>query len=277
MRFATSGSISTRSSRSLTWRLALPLTALALLAPTPAQTREVAANNGARGDDARVQRMSRIERARLRGQADELERLSRSLETRSRAGHGADTYDLAYALYRLHAITMQSPDRTPLQKGAILRAQTLLEERIEADPTDVESLVLLSSVLGLRADAGFLTRMRLGRRAHASLDRALELSPDHPRALVQRGILLFHTPAAFGGGPDRAIPILERARTRLAAPDGDESWPSWGGFDAAIWLGQSLAAGGRSHEARAVYLEALEQEPELRWIRDDLLPALEPH
>ena len=129
----------------------------------------------------------------------------------------------------------------------------------------------------LQADGSVFQRMNLGRQAHRLVARARELDPEHPRARLQLGILLFHTPSMFGGGPDAALPHLREARTALD-PIGrtdPPTWPDWGWHDASAWTGQTLAALGRPEEARGVYVETLEREPEMRWIRDALLPDLD--
>ena len=141
-----------------------------------------------------------------------------------------------------------------------------------------EGLVLKAAILGVRADRSTFKRMWHGRNAHRAVAEARERSPDHPRALVQHGILMLHTPASFGGGPDAAQPILERARAALdreANRDASGGGLSWGWLDASVWLGQALAAGGDHARARVVYTETLAREPEMGWIRNELLPALD--
>jgi len=142
----------------------------------------------------------------------------------------------------------------------------------------VEALVLRAVILGVRADRSLLRRMWLGRQAHGAVAEARAIDPEHPRMLLQHGILMLHTPASFGGGPDAARPLLERARAALdpeVFSRDAESGPSWGWLDASAWLGQTLAAGGDRSAARAVYAETLEREPEMGWIRSELLPALD--
>jgi Flp pilus assembly protein TadD len=107
------------------------------------------------------------------------------------------------------------------------------------------------------------------------LNKAARLAPENPRVALERGVSYLHTPGMFGGGLDKAIGELERARGLFALQATAEPWPSWGRIDAYAWLGQALAKKGRVEDARRVYQEALEIEPNAGWIRFSLLPALD--
>jgi tetratricopeptide (TPR) repeat protein len=80
------------------------------------------------------------------------------------------------------------------------------------------------------------------------LDRALELEPDHLRALYCRGLILLHM--------GDAEPALECFQGVLAADPTDA--------DAAYQLGQGLMQLGRPDEALGWYERAIELDPYLR-------------
>jgi hypothetical protein len=91
-----------------------------------------------------------------------------------------------------------------------------------------------------------------------------------------QGILAFHTPSTFGGGPEAALPLVMKARNRLdlSVHPSEGIGPSWGWLDASAWVGQTYAALGRIDDARRVYEETLAREPNMAWIKQQLLPAL---
>ena len=68
-----------------------------------------------------------------------------------------------------------------------------------------------------------------GPKAGNILEVAINENPDNPRAYLLMGQNLFHTPAMFGGGADKAKPFLEKAAALFAEAETTPSiQPSWG-------------------------------------------------
>ncbi len=84
-------------------------------------------------------------------------------------------------------------------------------------PKDGEGWALEASFLGFKTMSPDADIMTLGRQMLAGMERAVKLSPTNPRVWLLRGINTFYTPPAFGGGPDRAIPMLAKAAELAAA------------------------------------------------------------
>jgi|GEM_PF-32551 len=59
--------------------------------------------------------------------------------------------------------------------------------------------------------------------------RAKSLNPENPRAHLMSGQSIMFTPAQWGGGKDKAIPMLEEALVKFESWEApDEIFPSWG-------------------------------------------------
>ena len=218
----------------------------------------------------------RIESAVVEGSLDALRELREALEGRAeRRPDGPtvqDRYDHAFINWRIGQVL---PREARKEKQRLLKeAQQSLDRVLESEPGHAEAHALRGSVIGDRINGAF-GGMVLGPKANASLDRAHELAPENPRVALQRGIGFFFTPRAFGGGLDKAIEELRRSRELFARQTADQPWPNWGRIDALAWLGQALAKSGDRDGALAAYDEALDLEPDHRWIRGELLPALE--
>lgn len=121
--------------------------------------------------------------------------------------------------------------------GSADDAERLYREAIALDPEFVRPRVLLGSLLGETPG----TR-RAGIR---EINRALELDPDHPRALARLGSLLMSD-----GRCAEAEPVLKRA---LALDP--STWT-------CVFLGVCVESLGRCDEAVAFYREALTLDPE---------------
>jgi Flp pilus assembly protein TadD len=123
--------------------------------------------------------------------------------------------------------------------------------------------------------SGGRSKMELGPQAESNRAQAVRLEPDNPRVVLQSAISLFHTPAQYGGGPDKAEAGLRQAIALFEREPAGRPWPNWGRFDAHAWLGQVLAARGDNAGARAEYNLALAEWPQSRWVKDVLMPAID--
>jgi tetratricopeptide (TPR) repeat protein len=70
--------------------------------------------------------------------------------------------------------------------------------------------------------------MTYGVKAKDYLDIAIKLNPDNPRIYYLQGESLFGTPAAFGGGKDKAKPLFEKALALYKVDKPKPMWPNWG-------------------------------------------------
>ena len=226
-------------------------------------------------DSANRDLSEHIERAVVLGSLEDLTRLRtdhrQHLESPDGDPNGGDRYRLAYLNWRIGQLL---PEDKKKKKQLLKEAKKQLDLLLETAEEDAEAHALRGSVIGDRIE-GMFGGMFLGPKASASLKRALDLAPENPRVALQRGVGHFFTPKTFGGGLERAEEELRRARDLFRKEPADHPWPNWGRIDTFAWLGQVLAKTGRVDEARALYEEALEREPEHAWIRAELLPELD--
>jgi hypothetical protein len=67
-----------------------------------------------------------------------------------------------------------------------------------------------------------------GMQASKDLEIATQLNPDNPRIYYLKGESLINTPAAFGGGKDKAKPMFEKALALYKTDKPKSMWPNWG-------------------------------------------------
>ncbi len=181
-------------------------------------------------------------------------------------------YDWAYLNWRMGHL-LRGSDRNR-SKALLKEAEKQLDLVVEREPENAEARALRGSAIGDRI-GGPVSGALLGRRASAAHKRAFELAPENPRIALLRGIGFYYTPKAFGGGVANAEEELRRSVELFDRQPSDDDWPSWGRVDALGWLGIVVAERGGIDEARELYGRALELRPENRWVRDELLPALD--
>lgn len=146
---------------------------------------------------------------------------------------------------------------------------------LEADPRMAEALALKAGLQGLSIQFDGASAMVVGPLMASNMGRAVGMAPDDPRIQLLDGINTLHTPAFFGGGPDKALAKLTSALELFASETRDSTLARWGHDDAHAWAGRAEA--GREHfaAAREHYLRALAINPANGWVRTGLLPEVE--
>ncbi len=188
-------------------------------------------------------------------------------------------YLLAYANWRLLGV---NPPPDGNERDALAdEAESMLAANLAGSETDVEAQALLGAVYGMKIGgmkigSSMWRVMTLGLRATWAFDTARAIDERNPRFLLLKGLDVYHRPAMFGGGLDRAERWFRAAIGFFQAQPADAPWPDWGLLDARAWLGRTLARLGDADGAREQYETVLRLEPDHAFVRDFLLPRLEP-
>jgi len=77
-----------------------------------------------------------------------------------------------------------------------------------------------------------------GKEAGAALQTGMQLNPNNPRLYYLQGMSVFNTPAAFGGGKDKAKPIFQKAIDLFKVEQPKPLYPHWGQKQAEDMLAQ---------------------------------------
>jgi len=95
---------------------------------------------------------------------------------------------------------------------------------VELNDKSSEAHRLEGELLGEMIPHVFAGGMRYGLLSSKRLDRAIELEPRNANAYIARGVNYFYTPAAFGGGHDKAIAMLQKAIEVDSTADSAHLW-----------------------------------------------------
>ena len=118
------------------------------------------------------------------------------------------------ALSYIHASHHAEEDK---DKDAMLdKAQPLIEKALQNHPDESEMLVLQAFLYQSRIEVNPKMRgMSYSSKAESSLKKAAEINDKNPRAWSLLGYNLFYTPALFGGGHEKALPLFLKARDKF--------------------------------------------------------------
>ena len=82
--------------------------------------------------------------------------------------------------------------------------------------------------------------MKYGPLSEKNIEKAKKFNESNPRPYYLSGQSKFYTPSAFGGGVDKALPILSEALNYYEIFNPKKYWPSWGYDDCKYLYDQAL-------------------------------------
>ncbi len=154
-----------------------------------------------------------------------------------------------------------------------LNAALKAVQKVKSDNEMIsESNVLSAGIYMMKLSLNQSEAPALVSKIYSLLGQAEAIDSNNPRIYLIKGIMLFHTPEMFGGSKTGALANFNRALKLFENQKGRKI--KWGYLNTLAWKGQTLAALGKTNEARKVYSEALKIEPGFTWVKNNLLPAL---
>jgi tetratricopeptide (TPR) repeat protein len=130
------------------------------------------------------------------------------------------------------------------------------------------------ALLGFRIGLNPAKAVTLGPKTLKQLEKAIATGSNSPSVWIEKANSESYMPAFAGGSKEKAAESFREA-LRLYEADPALSAYNWRYLNTIVLLGQTLEKLDDYKGARQAYLKALEREPDFRWVRDELLPAVE--
>jgi len=130
------------------------------------------------------------------------------------------------------------------------------------------------SLLGFRMGLNPARAVTLGPKALKQLQTAMQTGGNNAAVWIEKANSEAHMPAFAGGSKEKAADSFREA-LRLFEDLPGLSACNWRYLNTMVLLGQLLEEMEDYSGAREAYLKALKREPGFRWVKDELLPAVE--
>jgi tetratricopeptide (TPR) repeat protein len=110
------------------------------------------------------------------------------------------------------------------------KAEAFISKADSLQPNNSEIYVMKSFITSMKLSVDPQNRgQQMGMKSAMQLNKAIQLDPENPRAYFLKGQGLVYTPAQWGGGKDKAIPVLETAIEKYAKfKPASSIMPHWG-------------------------------------------------
>lgn len=179
-------------------------------------------------------------------------------------------WNLALSQYGLLGGTMRTRDEERFDKYYKITEQHL-ETLSKDEKMKAEAKALLSGLYGMKMSYSSMMGMVLGPKSGGLIEDALKLAPQSALVWKIQANSKMFTPAMFGGDVDEAIKAYEKS-IALFEKQPDALKNNWLYIDTMVFLGQAYSSEGQWAKAVATYEKALKAEPNLGWVKFQLLP-----
>lgn len=140
-------------------------------------------------------------------------------------GYWLANYYAAWSIAVISFRTPQQDTRDPM----LDEADDFYKKIQSMDSTNDEVATLGGMLAQARLSVTPMTRHgKYGAIANAYFATAKKLNPNNPRIYYLEGNSLFYTPALFGGGPEKALPLYQKAESLFPNDSRDIHKPHWG-------------------------------------------------
>lgn len=133
-----------------------------------------------------------------------------------------------YASYAYTVMTYFDKDNDNRDK-ALDAAQTYLDKAAKLSGDKQEIAILQAYIYQSRFFISPMARLNTFLKTSTAIEELIRQYPENPRANLLEGIQLFHKPAFLGGGPAKAKPFLEKAKSAYGKQKLKNALdPNWG-------------------------------------------------
>ncbi|MEP7170404.1 MAG: hypothetical protein ABI855_13620 [Bacteroidota bacterium] len=110
------------------------------------------------------------------------------------------------------------------------KAEALINKADEISKDNSEINAMHAWIVSMKISVDPMNRgMKLGMQSGMLTETAMKLDPENPRPYLLKGMGAMYTPEQYGGGKDKALPILEKAVEKFSKFKPTSSiMPKWG-------------------------------------------------
>lgn len=175
------------------------------------------------------------------GQAGNTEQLLASADQFERIGKAEQNHWLPYyyGAFACVQVVMRNSDIPKNQRESVLeRAQSFIEQSMAIQSNESEVYVLQGFIYQLKI-SNPMEGASLSMKATSTLAKAEVLNPENPRVYYAQGTNVLYTPKAFGGGPDKARALFQKAQKLFESQSvSNPLLPQWGASENDYMLKQ---------------------------------------
>ncbi|MDA3879682.1 MAG: hypothetical protein PF436_04775 [Prolixibacteraceae bacterium] len=179
-------------------------------------------------------------------------------------------YTLLLAEYGLIGYHLSQGERKEASR-LLKRFEKHLEKRMKSEPQSANLHALNSAMLGFKIGVKPWLAPFVNSDQNDAIANALDYRKNEAMPLVEKANSLYFRPSFVGGDRDKSVGVYEQAFEILEK----EKTCNWVYLNIGSWLGQVYTKYEQPQKAKQIYLKLLEDAPDFKYVKDELLPQLE--
>ncbi|MCD7973349.1 MAG: tetratricopeptide repeat protein [Candidatus Azobacteroides sp.] len=154
----------------------------------------------------------------------------------------------------------------------IKKGEKLIEQILVASPDNPTALSYKGALLNFKIAMSKMKAIKLGYQSSKYINKAYKIDPDNIQVVIDKANLCYYAPKAFGGNKKEALRLFRKS-IRLMETN-NQVKDNWYYLNVLALLGMYYEEMKQDKEALQMYQKALQTEPEFKWVKNDLYPAL---
>jgi|ERR1035437_1954163 tetratricopeptide (TPR) repeat protein len=154
----------------------------------------------------------------------------------------------------------------------ISKGEKLIAQVLHNSPKNATAYSFKGSFLGFQIGICKYKAVFLGSDSKSFINKSLEIDPQNVQGLIDKGNLLYYSPKLFGGDKKEAlIFFLKAVKVMEQKKETNENWVY---LNLLSIIASSYEKTDNLVEARITYEKIIRNEPDIKWIKDNLYPQL---
>ena len=154
----------------------------------------------------------------------------------------------------------------------IPKGEKLINQVLSISPKNATAYSFKGSFLGFKIGIDKCKAIFLGSDSKNSINKAMQLDPQNVQALIDKGNLLYYSPRFFGGDKNEALNYFLKGAKLMEK--NKETYQNWTYLNLLTMIASAYEKTDRLEDAKLTYEKIIRNEPEIKWVKDDLYPQL---
>lgn len=152
------------------------------------------------------------------------------------------------------------------------KGEKMIEDLLKVAPKNATLYAFKGSFIGFRIGISHFKAITLGSESSANVNKAYQLDPQNIQAIVDKGNALYHTPKLFGGDKKESLKLFLKGAKLLEANHHTED--NWFYLNVLTLVARNYESLEQYEQAKQTYEKILHFEPDYKWVKNELYPAL---
>lgn len=154
----------------------------------------------------------------------------------------------------------------------IPRGEKLIDQVLSVSPNNATAYSFKGSFIGFKIGIDKCKAIFIGAESKNYINKALKLDPQNIQAIIDKGNLLFYSPRFFGGDKKEALNYFLKGEKLLER--NKDVYQNWVYLNLLTIIACAYEKEDKLEEAKLVYEKIMRDEPDIKWVKDELYLSL---